>query len=90
MRLPPHESHEGRGTVLWDGCEACIYIATEFLEELDDEGLQWLADQAAALKCQFDHPSTHDLSLNERRAISRLRLYARIVFKSGMSEEVAR
>lgn len=84
-----HSLHKSEGTVLYDDCHACNELAM-FIEELDDDSLQWLADKATTMSSQFDHPHTHDLSMNERRAISRLRLYARVTFRSGIREEVAR
>lgn len=84
-----HSLHKSAGTVLFDDCEACFKTG-EYIEDLDDDSLQWLADKAAVMASQFDDPDTHDLSMNERRAISRLRLYARVVFRSGITEEVAR
>ncbi len=84
-----HSLHKSVGTVLFDDCQACKRTAL-VIEELDDDSLQWLADKATTLSSQFDDPGTHDLSMNERRAISRLRMYARVTFKSGIPEEVAR
>lgn len=84
-----HSLHKSAGTVLFDDCQACKRTAL-VIEELDDDSLKWLADKAATMAGQFDDLDTHDLSMNERRAISRLRLYARVAFKSGIPEEVAR
>lgn len=83
-----HSLHKSAGTVLFDDCQACKRTAL-VIEELDTDSLMWLADKATALSSQFDDPDTHGLSMNERRAISRLRMYARVVFRSGIPEEVA-
>jgi hypothetical protein len=84
-----HDIHVGKGTVLWDDCHACTGLSM-FVEDLDEEGLIFLADKAEIMRDQFDHPETHNLSMAERRAITRLRIYARAVFRSGINEEVPR
>lgn len=84
-----HSLHRTSGTVLFDDCQSCDLLS-EAPEELDDDSLRFLADQASVMKMAFDDPRTLGLSMNERRAISRLRMYARVTYKSGMPEEVAR
>lgn len=84
-----HSLHKTRGRVLFDDCASCAFLA-QHPEEIDEDGLRYLAEMASIMHFSFDDPSTHGLSANERRAISRLRMYARVVYKSGMAEEVAR
>ena len=82
-----HSLHKSRGTILFDDCQSCRDRAETL--DIDDESLQWLAHRAGIAHDPFDTES-HSLSMNERRAISRLRYFARIVFRSGITEEVAR
>lgn len=84
-----HSLHKSNGRVLFDDCQSCDYLATH-PEELDEDSLKFLAEMASIMHISFEDPATHGLSMNERRAISRLRMYARTVHRSGMSEEVAR
>lgn len=82
-----HLVHTSRGTVLFDDCPDCDDRARTL--DVDDETLVWLADRAA-IAHRGDDSRSHALSMNERRAISLLRYWARVVFKSGISEEVSR
>jgi hypothetical protein len=82
-----HSLHKTKGTILFDDCQACTERASTL--DIDDESLQWLADKAGIAHLTFN-PEAYDLSLNERRAIANLRHMGRIVFKSGITEEVAR
>lgn len=82
-----HSLHEGRGTVLFDECGPCTSLSVTL--EVDHESLMWLAEMAAIAHLASE-PAGFKLSMNERRAISQLRHMARIVFKSGITEEVAR
>ena len=82
-----HLVHEGKGTVLFDNCPTCEDRARTL--DLDQEALQWLGEMAGIAHIG-DDPRSHNLSMNERRAISLLRHYARVVFDSGISEVVSR
>ena len=82
-----HSLHEGTAVALFDGCERCDYIAKN-LAHLDDFSLELLASGATGLYTK--EISRSEFSGNDLQAINTLRLMARIVFASGISEEVAR
>lgn len=82
--------HSNKGTHLFDGCDRCEEHS-KTLYDLDDGTIQWLAGMSELMK---DNGSgvigkTFNLSMNERRAITKLRLYARVTFRSGITEEAA-
>lgn len=72
-----HSLHEGRGTVLWDDCLACDEHA-DTLGELDTDSLMWLAEHS-----EFSSES-HLRSINEMKAMARLKMMARIVGRAGL------
>lgn len=93
--------HNGKGTYLFDGCDRCEEHS-KTLYDLDDGTIKWLAEMADILKFYWSPEDyeendavmpqvqrAHNLSMNERRAITKLRLYARITFRSGITEEAA-
>lgn len=82
--------HSNKGTYLFDGCDRCEEHS-KTLYDLDDGTIQWLAEMADLSR--DINPSSittlKDLSMNERRAITKLRLYARITFRSQITQEAA-
>jgi len=82
-----HGIHEGFFVVLADSCDRCVWYADN-IGLLDDTNLQHLAEVATNLK---NGSLTHTyLSEADYKASENLRMIARTVFKSGISEEVAR
>lgn len=79
--------HNNKGTYLFDGCDRCEEHS-KTLYDLDDGTLRWLAEMAELAHRPSRSPS-HSLSMNESRAITKLRLYARITFRSQITEEAA-
>ncbi len=82
-----HAAHEGVAVVLYDGCTRCAYQSTD-LTHLDDGSLYKLATLAGGI--QGHHLPSYDYSANDAIAVQKLRQMARIVFASGITEEVAR
>lgn len=84
-----HDYHgDLKGVVLRDGCEECEDRASRLdgLASLDDHDLWTLANMAHLER--LGTPLT--LSNADHRAIDNLRLMGRIVFRSGITEEVCR
>lgn len=81
-----HDPHEGRGIVLHDGCERCKQHAID-LYDLDDGNLRRLADLA---ETRHDPAVKASMSTLDFLAMNQLRLYARMTFKSGITEGAAR
>lgn len=77
--------HSNKGTYLFDGCDRCEEHS-KTLYDLDDGTIQWLAEMA---DLAHEPGRANNLSMNERRAITKLRLYARITFRSQITEEAA-
>lgn len=89
-----HVYHELPRVVLGDDCEACLRRAKtiEGLAGLDTQNLQTLAGLAYVMNLGpeggfYDSAKVSD---SDRRAVDNLRLAARIVFASGITEETAR
>lgn len=82
--------HNNKGTYLFDGCDRCEEHS-KTLYDLDDGTIQWLAEMAdlAHMPGGKNAVSSSNLSMNERRAITKLRLYARITFRSQITKEAA-
>ncbi len=73
-----------KGTVLYDGCDECENrVRLPAMASLDNNSLQTLVDinDVTALPSALSHA--------ESVAYDNLRLYARIVFASGITEELA-
>lgn len=84
-----HENHELlKGTILFDGCGRCEEIGHEKrLWELDDDNLFRLGVMAS----RRNEPAMREIMSNvEHYAVDHLRLMARIVFKSGITQDVAK
>lgn len=77
----------GAEVVLFDDCDRCYYHSRA-PEDLDNGSLKALAD--LAFKRANGALPLSLLTGAEAQAIARLRLYARTVFASGITEEVAR
>lgn len=75
-----------KGTYLFDDCPRCEEHS-KTLYDLDTATLMWLAEMSEI--AHKPDRNSFDLSMNERRAITKLRLYARITFRSGITQEAA-
>lgn len=89
-----HGPHQGTYTVLEDDCEECIGRAGDLngLSQLDDNNLQELA-RLATLQFELPNimrPSEIGASYLDIRAVETLRLAARLVYRSGISEQVSK
>lgn len=76
-----HATHEGVGSVLWDNCEACAERSDNLF--IDEDGLKWLGGHAHRFQ-----DKAHMYSVNEMRAMVRLKEMTRIVIKSGILEDL--
>ena len=86
-----HTRHEGTYRALADGCDACDDLARGELFWIDPDSLRALADLGAELKQNHNGMFRRELcSANDYTALKRLRDQARMVFASGITEEVAR
>ncbi len=89
-----HGPHELPRRVLGDDCHECRSRANDLygLSQLDDKNIAKLADLAAEKQAMTNLVRPQDIgaSYADMRAINTLRLAARIVFRSGITEEVAR
>ncbi len=91
-----HAYHHEPRRIFGDDCEECVKRASTIrgLASLDPENIRKLADLAAEVKADpygEDTPqASFDASYTDMKAVDNLRLAARIVFKSGITEEVAR
>ena len=85
-----HDRHVTPYRVLADDCTECRGRAQsiEGLAQLDNRNLMMLASLAQQEKMAGARPP--DTSAMDMWAVSNLRLAARIVYMSGISEEVAR
>lgn len=83
-----HGRHEGKGTILYDGCDQCEHMSGRPWM-FDKPSLQGIAALAKQLKDEV--PSIRgQVSHAEFKAVEVLREHARYVFASGITEEVAR
>ena len=88
-----HAYHELPRIVLGDDCDECVERSRtlEGLASLDEINLRRLALFSAELKASSDpYDKPAHASHGDMRAVDNLRLAARIVFKSGITEETAR
>ncbi len=91
-----HEFHELPRRIFGDDCEECVERASTIagLGALDSTNIRKLASLAVETKAGNysgdlgDSPSGS--SRADMKAVDNLRLAARIVFRSGITEEVAR
>lgn len=75
------------GTVLYDGCEECeTRTGLPGMVHIDNTNLQTLANMAELSSSEIVAQN----SIADWVAIGNLRLMARIVFASGITEEVVR
>ena len=84
-----HGHHDLPRRVLGDDCEECVQrsMTIEGLASLDDSNLRKLAEFAVELK-DTSHDIT-DASWADMKAVGNLRLAARIVYRSGITEHTA-
>ncbi len=84
-----HGHHELPRRVLGDDCQECVERSGSLvgLAQLDDGNLVKLADLAAEMK-DTSHDIT-DASFADINAVGTLRLAARIVYRSGITEHTA-
>jgi hypothetical protein len=87
-----HAPHQAPRRILGDDCEECVSRAgsIEKLSELDSSNIRRLGDLAAELSEERIDRREAGVSYSDERAVENLRLAARIVFASGITEEVAR
>ena len=93
-----HAPHQGTRRVLGDDCEECVSRAADLngLSALDNGNLRELAHLAQqkhevrAAGRQITRPTELGASYADMKAVETLRLAARIVYRSGITEEVAR
>ncbi len=94
-----HGYHRKPRRIFGDDCEECVERAStvEGLAELDSTNIVKLGDLAAELsemkssgKWDDVHYVAAEVSYADEKAVEKLRLAARIVFASGITEEVAR
>ncbi len=86
-----HGRHQGRHQIFADDCEECIERASTIagLASLDAKNIKKLGDLAFESRL-LSGVATPPMSLADAKAIENLRLAARIVFASKITEEVAR
>lgn len=84
-----HAYHQLPRVVLGDDCEECRRRASDIegLASLDAGNLRLLGELANDLAVGRPRP---DASTADMRAVENLRLAARIVYESGITEEAAR
>ena len=89
-----HGPHTTPRRVLGDDCHECRSRANDLygLSQLDDTNIAKIADLAAEKKAMTNLVRPQDIgaSYADMIAVNTLRLAARIVFTSGITEEVAR
>ena len=90
-----HSAHQLPRRIFGDDCDECVQRAStiEGLQWLDSQNIIRLGDLAAeigvdATDMEFSKPD--DASWADMKAVDNLRFAARIVFASGITEEVAR
>ena len=89
-----HDVHQGIRRVLGDDCGECVARANSGLRglaNLDDNNLRRLAELAEDEKGHpnWQQPMELGASYADMRAVDTLRLAARLVFRSRITEEVA-
>ncbi len=88
-----HGPHELPRRVLGDDCQECVSRSLDLngLSQLDDNNLKELAVLADELKLSDLEmgPSAFDASWADFKAVDTLRLAARIVYRSGITEHTA-
>ena len=94
MTHAPHPEAEIR-RVLGDNCEECLARSKDLngLSQLDNSNLRKLAELAKEIhdfQGTLRRPQELGASYADRQAVETLRLAARIVFRSGITEKVAR
>ncbi len=84
-----HAYHNLPRRIFGDDCEECVERASTIagLSNLDGHNIVKLGNLAAELKAT---PDLTGISHADYRAVENLRFAARIVFASGITEEVAR
>ena len=91
-----HGHHDLPRRIFGDDCEECVERAKTLpgLGYLDDSNIRKLADLAAEVRANPYGEDTPQLSFGasyaDMKAVDNLRLAARIVFRSGITEEVCR
>ncbi len=90
-----HAPHQGVRLVLDDDCEECVSRSKDLygLSQLDNGNLRKLGGLAHAIHVNpgsEDAPQELGASYADRNAVETLRLAARIVYRSRITEEVAR
>ena len=89
-----HGHHDLPRRILGDDCAECVERSLDLngLSNLDDTNIKKLGDLAAEIKATpgLMRPQEIGASYADRKAVETLRLAARIVFASGITEEVAR
>ncbi len=91
-----HGAHQSPRRIFGDDCEECVERAktVQGLAALDDFNIVKLGDLAAEVRADpygADTPQkSFGASRADMRAVHNLRQAARVVFASGISEEVAR
>lgn len=87
-----HGHHDLPRRIFGDDCEECVSRALTIpgLAELDSSNIVKLGDLAAELSEERIDRREAGVSFADEKAVENLRLAARIVFASGISEEVAR
>ena len=91
-----HAVHQSPRRIFGDDCEECVERAKTLpgLGYLDDSNIRKLGDLAVEVRANLYGEDTPQESFGASRAdmkaVDNLRQAARIVFASGISEEVAR
>ncbi len=88
-----HAVHQKPRRVLGDDCDECVERSKTIqgLAALDSHNMAKLAELATELKKEGRLLRPPDgISYSDMRAVANLRLAGRIVFKSGITEEVCK
>ena len=91
-----HAVHQSPRRIFGDDCEECVERAmtVQGLSGLDPDNIRKLADLAVEVRADPYGEDTPQKSFGasraDMRAVHNLRQAARVVFASGISEEVAR
>lgn len=91
--MATHTFHQGPMRVLDDGCEECVARSGDLdgLSHLDSKNLRSLGELAAETHGRgVISKKPDDASYADMKAVETLRHAGRIVFASGITEEVAR
>ncbi len=86
-----HGHHDKPRRIFGDDCEECVERASTIagLAELDKSNIVKLGHLAAELS-EIHYVAAAEVSYADEKAVENLRLAARIVFRSGITEEVAK